>query len=84
MDTTQLGLPGFGNINYKGKPVKREGFTGIMRVIVMQKNNPDRLDMRYRTNKQFMAEQQKWRADHKPADDSFAREYLNKPFEPAD
>lgn len=51
---------GFTNIRYRGKPVKRDGSPAIMRSIVMQKNNPDRLDMRYRTNRQFIAEQREW------------------------
>lgn len=57
-DAQCKGEPGFAEIRYKGKPLK--GFKGTMRTIVMQKNNPDQLDMRYKTNREFIKEQRAW------------------------
>lgn len=78
-DITQLGLPGFNNIHYRGKPVSRKGFTGKMRVIVMQKRHPDMLDMRFKTNREFVAQQKKWRDDNPQTDSqkAFEREFMN-------
>lgn len=45
----------FDKLYYQGKEVKPDGFKAkTFRVIVMQKNNPDRLDMRYKCNKEFV------------------------------
>jgi hypothetical protein len=44
----------FESITYKGKPVKRDGFTGKLTTLILQKNNGDRLDMRYKCNKEFV------------------------------
>lgn len=48
---------GFNKIYYQGKELKRDD-TATTRTIVMQKNNPDRLDMRYKTNREWIKEQQ--------------------------
>lgn len=55
-------------IYYQGKPVER-GFTGTMRTIVMQCNNPDKLDMRYWTNREFVDETRAFMRSFKPIGD---------------
>lgn len=56
----------FDKLYYRGKEVRRDGFTtDSVRTIVMQKNNPDRLDMRYKTNREFVAQQRAWTKAHK-------------------
>lgn len=52
---SKVGEAGFTSIRYRGKEIK--GFTTTSTVtIIMQKNNPDRLDMRYKCNRKFIAE----------------------------
>jgi hypothetical protein len=46
--------PSFARIYYKGKPLKRDMSTKTL-YIVMQKNNPERLDMRYKDSRRFAA-----------------------------
>ena len=42
----------FEQIYYKGKPMKRD-LSAKVTTMIMQKNNPNRLDMRYKVNKEF-------------------------------
>lgn len=47
------GDAGFGKIMYKGKPLTVLKATSA-HTIVMQKSNPDRLDMRFKCNREFL------------------------------
>lgn len=49
------GKQGFNMLMYNGQPIGSD-HTDKVRVIIMQKNNPNRLDMRYKTNKEFLME----------------------------
>lgn len=44
--------PHFAQLYYHGKPVKRDTSAKTL-VIVMQKNKPNRLDMRYKGSREF-------------------------------
>lgn len=50
---------GFQKIFYKGEEVKGYKATTTA-TIVMQKRNPDRLDMRYKCNKEFVQMNRAW------------------------
>lgn len=60
-----VGEPGFQQIFHKGEPLRgMEAKTFVL--VVMQKRHPDRLDMRYKCNRDFTRQLKQWREQHKP------------------
>lgn len=60
-----VGRQGFAEINYKGKPVKRGFVATSVLTLVMCKNDPNRLDMRYKSNRKFVEQSRQSRKEFK-------------------
>lgn len=60
--------------------VTQLGLPGSQEIrLVMQQRHPYRLDMRFKTNRDFVVEHERWMAEHKPTAEQelFQKEFMN-------